>query len=280
MKEKFLSLNSPKVYQYGPKIPLTSYLKDAWHGREVAWYMALRDMKVRYRETLLGWSWALAQPLITVLFLVFVFQSIAQVPTGGVAPFLFGMSGYLIWGSFANNIAHSTHLLRNSRSMIRKIYFPRILLPTSGFLVNMIETLVALMMLFAAAFYYDQFDIQHPLALVVVLLSAALVSWGISSVLAGINLRYRDVNFIIPIILRMGLIITPIAFSVQAVPESYQLLMYFNPATPFIELLRWSLWGLECEMSAVYFACGWTLLLPMMGILYLNWLDRFIADVL
>jgi lipopolysaccharide transport system permease protein len=242
--------------------------------------MALRDMKVRYRETLLGWTWALAQPIITVAFLAFVFQSIAQVPTGGVAPFLFGMSGYIIWGSFANNIAHSTHLLRNSRSMIRKIYFPRILLPTSGFLVNMIETVVALLLLFAAAIYYDQTSIAHPISFIVTLLAAGLVSWGISTILAGVNLRYRDVNFIIPILLRMGLIITPIAFSVQSAPESYQLLMYANPATAFIELLRWSLWDLELNAFAPYFAIGWALLFPVFGILYLNWLDRFIADVL
>lgn len=242
--------------------------------------MALRDMKVRYRETTLGWLWAIVQPLVTVIFLAFVFQTIAQVDTSGIAPFLFGMSGYLIWGSFSNNIAHSTHLLRNSRSMIRKIYFPRILLPTSGFLVNIIETMVALILLFAAAVYYHQLDIQHPLAFITVLLAAGLVSWGISTVLAGINLRYRDVNFIIPIMLRMGLIITPIAFSVQSVPENYQIFMYLNPATAFIEILRWSLWGLEFDMMAVYFAGAWTLFMPVTGILYLNWLDRFIADVL
>jgi len=280
MKEKSSSLNSSHIDQYGPKIPLFRYIKDAWQRREVAWYMAMRDIKVRYRETTLGWIWAVAQPLVTVIFLAFVFQTIAHVNTNDIAPFLFGMSGYLIWGSFANNIAHSTHLLRNSRSMIRKIYFPRILLPTSGFLVNMIETFVALLLLFAAAIYFNQFTIQQPIAMLAILLSAGMVSWGISTILAGINLRYRDVNFIIPILLRMGLIITPIAFSVQSVPQSYQLLMYINPATAFIELLRWSLWGLEFNIIALYFAVAWTLFFPIIGILYLNWLDRFIADVL
>jgi lipopolysaccharide transport system permease protein len=160
------------------------------------------------------------------------------------------------------------------------VYFPRALLPSSSFILNSVESLVTFVLLFILWIYYGYVLPYSIFILLLTMTGTILMSWGLSLCLSGINMRYRDFNYIIPILLRLGLIITPIAFSITEVPENWSYLLYLNPATPFIELFRFSLWGSPLSQIAIYTGLFWAVFLPFVGLYYLNYLDSYIADIL
>lgn len=248
--------------------------------RELIWALAWRDFRVKYAQTLLGVLWAVIEPLATAVLLSIVFNRIARANTFGVDPILFGLTGMIAWNYFSNVVQQGSESLIMAQNMIKKIYFPRIIIPASKAVAALPDMLVAL--IFTMVFYLATWKgfgislLMLPVFLFLSLISA--LSLGIW--FSALNIRYRDFRHVMPFLTRMGLFITPIAYTTADIPEDLRWLFFLNPMAGIIEGIRWSMFGLPLDIP--YFALSMAVmsLLLIVGFYYFNRLEKNIADVI
>ncbi|MEW6155105.1 MAG: ABC transporter permease [Actinomycetota bacterium] len=232
----------PLVIEAGPT-PLGQYLRDMWHHRDLVRVLAVREIKLRYRQTALGATWVVLQPLLAAGILSFVFGTVAQLPSEGVPFFVFAYAGLLCWNAFSSTVARSTTSMVANASLVAKIFFPRLVLPYSSVLVVLLDFVVALSVM-VVLLVTNGINPGLPLALFPVwLLLALMLAEGAGTVLASISVRYRDVPQIVPVMMQFFLYASPVAYSATAVPERYQTLYYLNPMASLLDAFRWSMVG-------------------------------------
>jgi lipopolysaccharide transport system permease protein len=233
----------PHVVIVPGSTPIAQYLKDLWHHRELMWVMGTRTIKLRYRQTALGVVWVVLQPLLAAGILGFVFGNVADLPTGGIPPFVFSFAGLLAWNTFSQGITRTTAAYVSNAGLVAKTFFPRLVLPISTVLALILDFTVALALMFVLLFTNDLGVGWEMLALPVFVVLVVMLALGIGSVFASLSVRYRDVPTITPFIIQFGLYATPVAYSVSAVPEKYQTLYYLNPMAGLLDMFRWSIFG-------------------------------------
>jgi lipopolysaccharide transport system permease protein len=183
-------------------------LRDVWHYRELLWFLAVKDIKVRYKQTALGASWAVLQPVATAAVFALVFGRLAKLPSDGVDYAVFALAGLIIWNFFSSAVAASSLSLVNNTNLISKVYFPRLCVPIASMIVYLVDLLVATVVLMAAmAWYGVGGGVRIPLAVVFVLMAFA-AGLGLSLWLSAIAARYRDVRHIVPFLLQFGLFVS------------------------------------------------------------------------
>ena len=248
--------------------------------RELLWTLAYRDFRVKYSQTILGGLWAIIEPLATAILLSIVFNKIAKANTYGIHPILFGLSGMIVWNYFSNVISQGSNSLIMAQNMIKKIYFPRILIPASKAIAAIPDLLIALVFtLIFYAIYWHEFTVNI-LFLPVFILLAILSALGIGIWFSAMNIRYRDFQHIVPFLTRIGLFITLIAYSVADVPEKYKWLFFLNPMTGVIEGIRWCFFGLDIDIFYFSISLAVNLLLLIVGFYYFNRMEKNIADII
>lgn len=244
------------------------------------WTLAYRDFKVKYTQTALGVLWAVIEPLFTAILLSFVFNRIAKAGTYGINPVLFGLTGMLVWNYFSNVVSQGTNSLILSQNMIKKIYFPKIILPVSKAIAAIPDLIITLVFTLIYYFIYQKtftFNIIFfPLFIFMAILSA--VSLGIW--FSALNIRYRDFRHIVPFFIRIGLFVTPIAYTTLEAPPQYRWLFYLNPMTGVIEGIRWSLFGLPLNWDYFLISVGMIVILLLSGFYYFNKIEKNIADII
>jgi lipopolysaccharide transport system permease protein len=251
-----------------------------WRFRDVLRALALRDLKLRYRQTALGVAWVLLQPLIASGIFAFVFGRVAGLSSSGVPYFLFAYAGLLGWNAFSETVTKGTSSLVGNQAMISKIYFPRLLLPLStgaAAIVNFAVSAIVLVLLILG--YGEPLRAQLlliPLWLAGVLLLAA----GLGLVAASTNVVYRDVGHAMPVIVQLLLYASPVAYALDAVPEDLRRYLAVNPLTGLFEALRWSAFGTDLRWSYLSwsFICAFGAL--TCGALVFRRMERRFADVI
>lgn len=217
------------------------YLDDLWRYRELALFMAWRDVLVRYKQTAIGVLWVVLRPLLMAVAFVFVFSKVAGLSSGPVPYLLFVLAGMLPWQFFASAVAVCSESVTGNAGMVTKIYFPRLLLPVSAMLSTLLDFLVTLPLLAAVMVWYGVAPgPQLPLALVFLIL-IALLAVGLGSLLAALNVFYRDFRYVVPFLVQFGLYVSPVGFGLHAVPEQWRLLYCLNPMAGLLDGLRWAL---------------------------------------
>lgn len=256
-------------------------LRDVWNYRELIYFMTWRDLKVRYKQTLLGAAWAILKPFLTMIVFTIFFGNLAGVPSDGVPYPIFSFSGLLPWELFASALTVASHSLVSNRHMITKIYFPRMILPISSVLSGLVDFFIAFTILIVMMIYYQVKLTSAIWALPLFLILALITALGVGLWLSALNVLYRDINYITPFLVQFWLFITPIAYGSSLVPEKWQILYALNPMTGVVEGFRWSLLGttqgapsLTLLVSAVI-----AVLLLISGLFYFRRTERQFADM-
>ncbi|MCB1148655.1 MAG: ABC transporter permease [Chlamydiia bacterium] len=255
-------------------------LGELYRFRELFAFLAWRDVKVRYKQTLLGVGWAVLQPLLNMLIFTLLFSRIAHVPTEGIPYPLFALSGLAPWMYAVNAVTFASNSLVADASLIRRVYFPKILLPLANAASGLVDFCVSCLLLAAALIFWQTAPgwpiLCFPLWIALLFCAAA----GPALLLAALNALYRDVKYIVPFFMQVWLFITPVAYPLSALPEKVQLFFALNPMVAVVELGRWMLLGLPPNEAACALSTLSAALLLAAGLLYFRKMERHFADVI
>jgi lipopolysaccharide transport system permease protein len=237
------------------------YWSDVWRYRELFFVLAWRDLTTRYKQTIIGVAWALIRPLITVAIFTVVFGRVAKLPSDGAAPYaLMVFAGMLPWTLLSTIVGDASNSLLSSASLIGKVYFPRLIVPIAKIVASLADFGVSLVLLFAMMLWFAFAPDWRLLFLPIFIIFALLASLGPALWLGAMNVRYRDLQFLVPFLMQFGVYVSPVGFSSSAIPQEWRLLYSLNPAVGVIDGFRWCLlrgeahiyWpGLLCSIAIV-----------------------------
>lgn len=259
----------------------SQYWKDLWKYRELFYFLAWRDILVRYKQTAIGIFWALIRPFLTMVVFTIVFGNLAKLPSAAPYPILV-FAAMLPWQFFSNALTECSNSLINNANLVSKIYFPRLIVPTSSVMVSFVDFLISGMILLALMAWYNFVPSWRILTLPVFIIIAFAASMGAGLWLAALNVKYRDFRYIVPFIAQFGLYISPVGFSSNIVPEKWRLLYSLNPMVGVIDGFRWAILGGEAQLYLPGFtiSTGLVVLLFFSGIWYFRKTERSFADVI
>lgn len=222
--------------------------KELWAYRELFYFLAWRDLVVRYKQTIIGVAWSVVRPLLSVIILTVVFGRLAKLPSEGTPYPLLVMAGTLAWQFFANTVDLSSNSLLNNTAMITKIYFPRLILPTATLIVSLVDFLISFAILVVLLAWYRVWPTPRVLALPAFLLLASMASLGLGYWMSALNAKYRDFRHLVPFMIQFGFYMSPVGFSSEVVPDRWRLLYSLNPMVGVIDGFRWALLGKEASL--------------------------------
>lgn len=258
------------------------YWFDLWRYRELFYFLAWRDVLVRYKQTVIGVLWAVLRPLLTTFVFVFVFSKVAKLPSEGIPYPVLVMAGMLPWTLFASSLSEGSNSLIANSNLISKVYFPRLIVPASAVIVCFVDFAISMGLLALFMFWFQVWPGWHLLALPLFTLLALIASTGAGLWLAALNVEYRDFRYVVPFIVQFGLYISPVGFSSSVVPDNLKLLYALNPMVTVIDGFRWALSGGQTPFYLPGLCLGlitMTLLLAS-GIWYFRKMERTFADVI
>lgn len=260
----------------------SQYWKDLWRYRELFYFLAWRDILVRYKQTAIGITWALIKPFLTMVVFTVVFGNIAKLPSQGVPYPILVFAGMLPWQFFANALGECSNSLIGNANLISKVYFPRLIVPTSAVIVSFVDFLISGIILLGLMAWYNFVPDWRILTLPFFILIASAASMGAGLWLAALTVQYRDFRFVVPFIIQFGLYISPVGFSSNIVPEQWRLLYSINPMVGVIDGFRWAILGGKANiyMPSFLLSVGLVFLLLWSGIWYFRKMERTFADVI
>lgn len=258
------------------------YWKDIWCYRELFYFLAWRDILVRYKQTVIGIAWALIRPFLTMVVFTIVFGNLAKLPSEGAPYPILVFSAMLPWQFFANSLSEASNSLITNANLISKVYFPRLVVPTSAVVVSFVDFLVSGMILLGLMAWYDFVPGWRIVLLPAFIAIAFLASIGAGLWLCSLNVQYRDFRYIVPFIVQFGLYISPVGFSSSIVPEQWRLLYSINPMVGVIDGFRWAILGGESQIFLPGFLLSLALVLTIFitGVQYFRKMERTFADVI
>jgi lipopolysaccharide transport system permease protein len=257
------------------------YWADLWRYRELMYFLAWRDLAVRYKQTIIGVAWALIRPALTMLVFV-LFRRLMGIERGALPEVLLVLAAVLPWQFFASAMAECSSSLISNTNLISKVYFPRLIIPISAVVTAFADFLITLGLL-AVVMAWLQFPPSPTLlALPLFVLLTVALSIGLGLLLAALNVEYRDFRYVVPFIIQVGLFVSPIAFSSSNMPERWRTLYAINPLVGIIDGFRWSILGgrTPLEPYPVLMSAGVTLVSLTFGVWYFRRMERGFADVI
>jgi lipopolysaccharide transport system permease protein len=258
------------------------YWRDLWRYRELFYFLAWRDLLVRYKQTVVGVAWSLIRPLLTMLVLTVVFGKLGKMPTGGAPYPLLVFCGMLPWQFFSNALSESGNSLVANSNLISKIYFPRLIVPASSVITSFVDFIISAAFLVVLMFWYHFSPSNHIVILPLFILLAFAASLGVGLWIAALMVEYRDFRFVVPFIVQFGLYISPVGFLSNVVPVKYRLLYALNPIVGVIDGFRWCILGGEQTLywPGLSLSIGGVIFLVITGIWYFRRTERTFADVI
>jgi lipopolysaccharide transport system permease protein len=255
-------------------------LGELWHYRELLYMLAWRDVKVRYKQALLGAAWALLQPLVMMGIFTLLFSRIANVPTEAVPYPIFAFAGLLPWTLFASAVAGSGASLVGNQNLVSKVYFPRLVIPAGAILTWIPDFIISSVLLFALMAIFGFMPPLSVVLLPLVLIAAMIAAFSVGVWLAALNVAYRDVQYVVPFLIQAWLFLTPVAYPTASIPPHLRWLTGLNPMTWVIDLSRWVLLGTSASWGVVGLSLVTTLVLLITGLYYFRRVEHFFADVI
>ncbi len=256
-------------------------LRDLWNYRELIFFMTWRDLKVRYKQTILGIGWAVIKPFMTMIVFSIFFGKLAAMPSDGIPYPIFSYSGLLAWELFSGAVSSASRSLVTNAHMITKIYFPRIILPLSSVLSGVVDFLIAFVILIGMMIYYHITPTVNIWTLPVFVLLTLITAMGVGLWLAALNVLYRDVNYITPFLTQFWLFITPIVYPASMLSQKWQIIYALNPMVGVVEAFRWALLGggRAAPGMTMIISASVSIILLITGLLYFRKTERLFADM-
>jgi len=275
-------VRAPEIVYIKPSTGLTALnLRDLWIYRELVFFMIWRDIKVRYKQTLLGAAWALIQPILTMLVFNFIFGTVAKVPTEGIPYPIFSYTALLPWGLFTAALNNASRSLTSNQNMITKIYFPRLVLPLSSVLGGLVDFAIAFLILIVMMIYYKVTPTAAVFLLPLFLLLAVITALGVALWLSAINVQYRDVNYVLPFLTQFWLFLTPVAYSAKVISAKWQLVYSLNPMAGVVNGFRWALLGTNTGPNLnMAISVAISLVVLVSGLFYFRSMEKTFADTI
>ena len=255
------------------------YWKDLWRFRELFYILSWRDIKVRYKQTVLGAAWSIIRPLLTTIIFTIVFSKIAKLDNPGNAPYaLMVFAGMLPWQFFSNALSESSNSLIGNANLITKVYFPRLIIPASSVITSLVDFAISFLILIIMMFWYHYIPSWHIVFLPVFIILAFLCAFGVGLYLTAVNVKYRDFRYIIPFIIQFGLYITPVGFSSSVIGEKWKFLYALNPMVGVIDGFRWCILGDPMNWHSFIFSFFVIVIFLIIGITYFRKMEKSFAD--
>jgi lipopolysaccharide transport system permease protein len=260
----------------------SQYWQDLWRYRELFYFLAWRDILVRYKQTAIGIAWALIRPFLTMIVFTIVFGKLAKLDDGSVPYPILVFAAMLPWQFFANALSECSNSLISNANLLSKVYFPRLIVPTSAIVVSFVDFMVSGVILLGLMAWYSFLPSWRILTLPLFVLIACAASMGAGLWLAALNVKYRDFRYIVPFIVQFGLYVSPVGFSSHIVPEDWRLLYSLNPMVGVIDGFRWAILGGNTQLHLLGFSLSLALVVVLLisGIWYFRKTERTFADVI
>ena len=258
------------------------YWIDLWRYRQLFYFLAWRDILVRYKQTVIGLAWALIRPLLTMIVFVIVFGKLAKLPSEGVPYPILVFAALLPWQFFSNAFTEAANSLISNANMISKVYFPRLVVPTSAVIVSFVDFLISGIILVGLMLWYGFAPNWRIITLPLFTVIAFAAAMGAGLWIAALNVKYRDFRYIIPFVAQIGLYVSPVGFGSNIVPEQWRLLYSINPMVGVIDGFRWAILGGNIQLYWPGFLLSLTLVLVILvtGIVYFRKTEKTFADVI
>lgn len=255
-------------------------LGDLWRYRELVYFLTWRDIKVRYKQTILGAAWAVIQPLMNMVVLTVIFGRLAKLSTEGIPGPIFTFTALLPWGLFSKALSDASRSMLSNRAMITKVYFPRLIVPLSSVMSGLMDFGIQFLVLLGLMAFYRFAPTPNLWALPFFLLLALMTALGFGLWLSALNVLYRDVGYVLPYVTQLWLLLSPVGYSISEIPQQWQLLYSLNPMVGVIEGFRWAILGtqnLTAPMMAV--SIGISVVLLVSGMYFFRRMERTFADM-
>jgi len=276
MKRSFcLTLEAGRADRY--------YWRDIWRYRELFYVLSWRDITVKYKQTVIGIAWALIRPVLTMIVFTVIFGKVAKLPTEGNAPYAIMVYAALLpWQFFANSLSESSNSLISNSNLITKVYFPRLIIPASTVVTNLVDFFISFAILLVLMGYYQYLPTMRFLLLPVFLLIAFLASFGVGLFLTSLNVKYRDFRYIVPFIIQFGLYVSPVGFSSSIILDKYRLLYSLNPMVGVIAGFRWAILGGDVMIywPGFLLSLSITVFFLIIGIVFFRKMEKSFADII
>lgn len=256
--------------------------KELWEYKQLFWFLALRDVMIRYKQALLGIAWAVIEPVMIMIIFTVIFGKVAKLPSDNIPYPLLTFAAILPWNLFSKTLGQSGNSLISNAAMISKVYFPRLILPVGAIIAGCIDFGISFGIFIILMVWYGIVPGVAIFLLPFFFLLAVTTSLGVGLWLSALNVMYRDVKHMLPFILRLGLYVSPVGFSSSVIPEKYQLLYSLNPMVGVIDGFRWCLLGSNVAFywPGLWLSVGFSICLVVSGALYFRKTERIFADVI
>ncbi len=258
----------------------TYQLAELWEYRELAWMFLVRDIKVRYKQTVLGFAWAVIQPLTMMVIFSVIFGRLAKFPSDGIPYPVFVFSGLLAWTFFSSAISAGGVSMVGASSMISKVYFPRLVIPLASLGVSTVDFLVSFVLLIIIMAFYSIGVSWQIVFFPFFVLGLFVLAMGMSTLLTAITVVYRDFRFVIPFMVQIWMYVTPVIYPLSFIPEEWRWVIYFNPVVGWVNGIRSSILGMPIDWFGVMISSLFALLILIIGLRYFKKSERRFADVI
>ena len=260
-------------------------LREIWNYRDLLWLFVKRDVTTFYKQTILGPLWFLLQPLITTIVFSFIFNKIAKISTDQTPPYLFYMSGIIAWNYFSDCLMSTSNTFTSNAYIFSKVYFPRLIIPFSQIISNLVKMFVQLSLFFCLLIYYQVYEdqvyfIYHNIILLpIIIIQMGVLGVAIGMIVSSLTTKYRDLRFLVSFSIQLLMYATPVAYPLSAVPEKYKIFVLYNPMTSIIVSFRNSLLGKE-NLDPIFFYYSFLSisLLFLVGLIFFNRVEKTFID--
>jgi lipopolysaccharide transport system permease protein len=255
-------------------------LRGLWDCRELLLFLMWRDIKVRYKQTVLGAAWAVIQPLVTMIIFTYFFGKLAKMPTDGVPYPIFFYTGLLLWTFFSNGVNGGANSLVGNSNLITKVYFPRLIIPSAAIGAGLLDFGIASVLLIGLLAYYGFPVTLGYLMLLPVVLLTTVLALGVGIWFSALNVKYRDVRYALPFLIQIWLFVSPIIYPSSLVPDEWRWIIWLNPVTGFVESFRASLFGRPLPWGALAYSCVFSLIMLVYASYAFRRMERDFAELI
>jgi lipopolysaccharide transport system permease protein len=255
-------------------------LRELWDYRELLYFLTWRDIKVRYKQTVLGAAWAIIQPFFTMVVFSLFFGRLAEVPSDGIPYPIFSYAGLVPWTFFSHGLTQSANSLVMSANLIKKVYFPRLVIPISTVFSGVVDFVLAFIVLLGMMLFYGIYPTRNVIWLPLLLLLAFATSLGVGLWLSAMNVQFRDVRYAVPFLVNFWMFATPIAYPSSLLDEPWRTLYGINPMAGVVEGFRWALLGTDTKPGPIVFVSALVACVILVsGLFYFRKMEKTFADV-
>lgn len=254
-------------------------LREIWDHRELLYFLAWRDIAIRYKQTIFGATWAVIQPFLQMVAFSVFFGQLAQIPSDGIPYPIFSYTALLPWNYFATALAKSSNCLVGQQNLINKVYFPRLILPTASVMAPLLDFAIAFVVLLGMMIYFRIAPTVALAFLPILVLVSVMCALGTGLWLSALNVDYRDVGYVVPFLLQIWMVATPVAYPSSLLENPWLTLYGLNPMVGVIESFRWALLGAQPPLQLMMEAAGVSLILLVTGAFYYRRAERTFADI-